>query len=239
MFKKNNKNSICIIGVGRFGSAVIDELLNQDIPILAIDFDEKELSKYANIPLITTIIGDASDLKTLQKLGINEIETVIVGTPNNIEIVAILLELNVEHIIARASSDGHARVLKQIGVNLIVRPEKESGTRTALIATNSNFIKFSRSLTELGDGFVIGSTQLLDAKYTNIPLKNLQFNRFNVSIILVKRANESFLPTADFVLNLGDELTIVGEISNVTKIFGLLNAQNNNEKNKQTKWRKY
>mgnify|MGYP003485909854 CR=1 FL=1 len=29
MFKKNNKNSICIIGVGRFGSAVIDELLNQ------------------------------------------------------------------------------------------------------------------------------------------------------------------------------------------------------------------
>ncbi|MBR2055813.1 MAG: NAD-binding protein, partial [Mycoplasmataceae bacterium] len=79
MFKKNNKNSICIIGVGRFGSAVIDELLNQDIPILAIDFDEKELSKYANIPLITTIIGDASDLKTLQKLGINEIETVIVG----------------------------------------------------------------------------------------------------------------------------------------------------------------
>ncbi|MBR3571360.1 MAG: TrkA C-terminal domain-containing protein, partial [Mycoplasmataceae bacterium] len=93
--------------------------------------------------------------------------------------------------------------------------------------------------TELGDGFVIGSTQLLDDKFTNIPLKNLQFNRFNVSIILVKRANESFLPTADFVLNLGDELTIVGEISNVTKIFGLLNAQNNNEKNKQTKWRKY
>ena len=238
MFKKNNKNSICIIGVGRFGSAVIDELLNQDIPILAIDLDEKELSKYANMPLITTIIADASDFKTLQKLGINEIETVIVGTPNNIEIVAILLELNVEHIIARASSDGHARVLKQIGVNLIVRPEKESGTRTALIATNSNFIKFSRSLTELGDGFVIGSTQLLDDKFTNIPLKNLQFNRFNVSIILVKRANESFLPTADFVLNLGDELTIVGEISNVTKIFGLLNAQNNNE-NKKTKWRKY
>lgn len=237
MFKKNNKNSICIIGVGRFGSAVIDELLNQDIPILAIDLDEKELSKYANMPLITPIIADASDFKTLQKLGINEIETVIVGTPNNIEIVAILLELNVEHIIARASSIGHARVLKQIGVNLIVRPEKESGTRTALIATNSNFIKFSRSLTELGDGFVIGSTQLLDAKYTNIPLKNLQFNKFNVSIILVKRANESFLPTGDFVLNLGDELTIVGKISNVTKVFGLLNEQYT--QNKQAKWRKY
>ncbi|MBR3347829.1 MAG: TrkA family potassium uptake protein, partial [Mycoplasmataceae bacterium] len=194
--------------------------------------------KYANMPLITTIIADASDFKTLQKLGINEIETVIVGTPNNIEIVAILLELNVEHIIARASSIGHARVLKQIGVNLIVRPEKESGTRTALIATNSNFIKFSRSLTELGDGFVIGSTQLLDAKYTNIPLKNLQFNKFNVSIVLVKRANESFLPTGDFVLNLGDELTIVGKITNVTKIFALLNEQYTTE-NKRTKWRKY
>lgn len=223
---KKTKNNICVIGIGRFGSAILNELIEQDISVLAIDVDEKQLSNYLDYPLITTIVADAIDIKTLQSLGIDEIETVIVATPNNIEIVATLLELNIEHIIARAASSRHARVLKQIGVDLIIRPEQETGTRTALIAANANFIKFSKSLTELGNGFVIGSSQVLNTKLVNKELKNLKLNKFGITLVLVKRDNETFLPSADLMFNLGDELMVVGKIVDVTKFFGVLNENN-------------
>ena len=74
-------NNICVIGAGRFGSAVVDQLIEQDEPVLVIDFDEKQLSKYSSFPLITSITADAADIKALQSLGIDEIETVIVATP--------------------------------------------------------------------------------------------------------------------------------------------------------------
>lgn len=220
---KKKKNNVCVIGIGRFGSAVVDELLNQDIPVIAIDMNEKELSRYSNIPLVTPIVADASDIKILQEIGVDEIETVIVGTPNNIEIVATLLELNLENIIARAATIRHARVLKQIGVDLIVRPEIEAGTRTALIAANANFIKFSKSLTELGNGFVIGSFQLLNFNFVNKSLKDLKLNNFNITLVLIKRGNETILPNANVYLNLGDELTVVGKIEHVTKFSEIVN----------------
>lgn len=228
MKRKKSKGNICVIGIGRFGSAIVDELIAQDIPALIIDENEKELTKYSNYPLITCIVADASDINVLQSLGVNEIETVIVAISNNIEIVAILLELNIQHIIARASSNRHARVLKQIGVDMIVRPEVETGIRTALIAANSNFIKFSKTLTELGNGFVIGSSHLLNNSFINKELRNLKFNKYGITLVIIKRGNETFLPSADSTFNIGDELVVVGKISNVTKFFGIINEKSNN-----------
>lgn len=220
---KSKKNNICVIGCGRFGSAIVDELIQQDKSVMIIDQNDKTMAKYQSQSLVTTFILDASDINTLQSIGIDEIETVIVATPDNIEIVAVLLELNIEHIIARASSSRHARVLKQIGVDMIVRPEIETGIRTALIATNSNFIKFSKTLTELGNGFVIGSSQILNSKYINIELKDLKFNKLGVSLVLVKRGYETFMPLANTKFSLGDELTVAGKVSSITKFFGLIN----------------
>ncbi len=229
---KKNRNNICVIGLGRFGFAVVSELIEQDIPVLVIDSDEKRLARFSNYPSVTTIVADASDPKILESLGINEIETIIVAISNNIDIIAILLELNIENIIARSSSSSHARILRQIGVDYIVRPEYESGTRTALIATNINFIKFSKSLTELGDGFVIGSTQILNNNYVGIELKNMHLNKLGLTLVLYKRDNQTHLPSANAKFQIGDELVVVGKIRDVTNFFGVLNSSLNQDEAK-------
>nr|WP_318029006.1 NAD-binding protein [Mycoplasmopsis bovis] len=87
-------------------------------------------------------------------------DTVVVAVSDNIEIVAALLELNVKNLIVRAKSKTHARVLKQIGANVIIQPEYEAGVRTALIAANPNFMRFSQNLQEIGDNFVMGTNLL-------------------------------------------------------------------------------
>ncbi|MGL5357765.1 MAG: potassium channel family protein [Metamycoplasmataceae bacterium] len=218
-----SKKDICLIGAGTFGEAVVKQLNKLNKRVLVIDKDETAIS-LINSEYNSLAVLEASDLRALKSIGIEEFETVIVGVSDNIEIIAALLEIGIKSIIARAKTKRHARVLHQIGVNIIIRPESESGTRTALIAANSNFLKYSSSLNELGDNFVIGSSYVNNQELIDIPLKQLKFNNRGITVILVKRKKEpSVLPTADLTLKINDQITVVGKINDVTEFFGYMN----------------
>nr|WP_307915076.1 NAD-binding protein [Mycoplasmopsis bovis] len=92
------------------------------------------------------VVADATNIKALKALNIAEMDTVVVAVSDNIEIVATLLELNVKNLIVRAKSKTHARVLKQIGANVIIQPEYEAGVRTALIVLILTYMRFSHKL---------------------------------------------------------------------------------------------
>ena len=217
------KKDIAVIGIGKFGEAIVFELINLKRFVLAIDADEtklKRISRHTN-----TIVADGSDIEGLKYLGLDKFKTVVVAASDNIEIVASLIELGVNHIIAKARSISHERVLKQIGVDVIVRPESEAGIRTALVATNANFIKFSESLQEVGDGYAIGSTIVNDEKWLNIPFKSLGLGKLGVSAVSIKRKNKILLVNGDLELEKGDILMIIGKFDNITNVFGELNDE--------------
>ncbi len=219
---RKKKDDICVIGAGRFGSAVIGQLSKMNCSILLIDKDEESLKNFSDM-VQKIVIADAADMRALKALNVQEIDTVVVAVPENIEIVATLLELKVKNIIARATSKRHARVLQQIGVNVIIRPEYEAGVRTALLAANPNFIKYSANLKEIGDGFVMGTTLLTNPKLIDKEIKNLNFYDSGISIVLIKRGAENILPNGLTVLKEGDLITILGKVEDVTQAFGLLN----------------
>ncbi|AIA29528.1 potassium uptake protein KtrA [Mycoplasmopsis californica HAZ160_1] len=223
MRKKLNQN-IAVIGAGRFGSAVINQLLTMNVSLLLIDRDEKNLKPFAN-RVDKLVVADGADPISLEALGIKDIDIVVVATNDNTEIVAALTELQVNNIIARAQSERHANVLRQIGVKTIISPEKEAGVRTALIAANPNFAKYSLGLQELGDGFVMGTTLLTSDKFINKTLKEAKFVEKGVSVVLIKRGAENILPSGYTMLQQGDLITILGKVSDVTHVFGILNKE--------------
>ncbi|WP_027120613.1 potassium channel family protein [Mycoplasmopsis lipofaciens] len=223
MRKKNNED-ICVIGANRFGGAVIGQLSKMNRSLLIIDKDEEVLKTYTDIAQ-KIVIADAADMRALKALNIQDMDTVVVTVPNNIEIVAALLELKVKNIIARATSRRHARVLEQIGVNVIVRPEYEAGVRTALIAANPNFIKYSKNLQEIGDDFVMGTTLITNQTLVNKSIKDVNFHEYGISVVLIKRGVEIILPNGLTTLKYNDLLTILGKVEDVTHAFGILNKQ--------------
>ncbi|MDJ1645887.1 TrkA family potassium uptake protein [Mycoplasma sp. M5725] len=219
------KQNICVIGAGRYGQAVITQLNKLNQNIVAIDNDEKRLQAVSEL-VDTLYVMDAADMRALNSIGIKNYETVIVCMPNNLEVVAALLELQVENIIARATSKRHARVLKQIGVDLIVRPEYESGIRTAIIATNKNFINYSKNLQEIGSGYVIGTTKVNNSRFENKKLRYLNFYEVGINVIVVKDDNSTFLPTGNTILKKNDAITFVGHVDKVSKFIALMNEEN-------------
>lgn len=219
----SNKNDICVIGIGKLGSAIVNHLVQLRRHVFAIDNEEEKLIQVSRIT--STAIADAADIEALKALGIPQFNTVIVAAENNVEIVAALVELGVKYIIAKARSKRHERVLRQIGVNVVVNPDVEAGVRTALIATNSNFIKYSELLQEVGDGYTIGSTIVNNIQWLDKPLAELKFSSFGCSVVSVKRNSKIYLPNGQLKLEADDLVTIIGKISDVTKIFGELNDE--------------
>ncbi|AWX69658.1 potassium channel family protein [[Mycoplasma] anseris] len=222
LFKKTR--NICIIGLGRFGTAVAEQLLgdrSNNIRLVLIDINEKNLIKFKD-QVDSIYVADSADKHALEAVNIDAFDAVIVSTSDNIEIVAALAEAGVKKIIARANSKRHANVLKQIGVHLIISPEDEAGKKTALLVANQSFAKYSQSINEIQEGYVTGSLFVLNPKIVNKKIKDLGFrNKYEVSLILIKRGNESFLPEGDFEIKQNDLITIIGKVENVTKVFDI------------------
>ncbi|MCK5806842.1 MAG: TrkA family potassium uptake protein [Mycoplasmataceae bacterium] len=228
-----NKRDICVIGIGRYGQSIVEQLIELRKSVLALDISETKLVRVARIT--NTAIVDGSDIEGLRALGLEKFSTVIVAASENIEIVASLIELGVKHIIAKAKSTSHERVLRQIGVDVIVKPEVEAGVRTALIATNSTFIKYSELLQEVGDGYAIGSTVVSDMHYINRPLSQLKLSKLGVSVVSIKRNLKVVIPNGETRLKNGDSITLIGKVPNLTKTFAELNDEGSTRMLKLTK----
>ena len=124
-----------VIGLGRFGTEVALWLSQHHYPILAIDIN-RNLVQDISKDVDNALSFDSTNESALREARIEEIDTVICAIgdhniQNNILTTALLKQLGVQRIIARASTDLHARILKVVGADEVVNPEKEMGLRTA------------------------------------------------------------------------------------------------------------
>ncbi|BBU47528.1 TrkA family potassium uptake protein [Mycoplasmopsis felis] len=220
--KYKHSEEIAVIGLGRFGQAVVEQLIKLGKSITIIDEDEDKLKIYAD-DVERLIVGDAAETKLLKSIGIEKFGTVVVAVPENIDIISALLELKVKNIIGRAIDRRRARILKQIGVDVIVRPEYETGIRTALIAANPNFYRFSQNLQELGDDFVLGTTIVKNKNICQKAIKDLDLNNRGINIVLIKTNGKNHRPVGNSFINEGDVVTVIGQTHDVTSAFEWFN----------------
>src|SRR5690554_2637550 len=128
------RKTFAVIGLGQFGKSVLNELINLDYEVLAVDIKEERINEVASIAS-HAIICDTTDEEALINIGIKNIDHVVVAIGENVQASIltslILKELNVKEITVKAQSDYHARVLNKIGITDIIHPEKDMGKKIA------------------------------------------------------------------------------------------------------------
>ncbi|MCX5922071.1 MAG: TrkA family potassium uptake protein [Candidatus Dependentiae bacterium] len=125
----------CVIGLGRFGYQVATGLAEHGIEVLAIDSQENLVASIKD-HVTHAICMRVTDEASLRSVGIDEMDTVIVATGENfaesVLITALLKKrLKMPKVIARAINDIHQDILKLVGADEIVLPEREIGNRLA------------------------------------------------------------------------------------------------------------
>ena len=132
-----------VIGLGRFGSNLAKTLYKLGNQVLALDMDKQKVEKIKD-EVTEAIIADAKDVETLSEFIDKDIDTVILATGTDIEMsvlsVLYLKQIGVKHIIAKAKNDDHGRILKSLGVEEVIYPERDIAERLAESLNMSSLI---------------------------------------------------------------------------------------------------
>ena len=131
-----------VLGLGRYGRSVAEELVNNGAEVLAVDIDQSNVnSAIETIPVCKC--ADITEPEAIKRLGIANIDVVIVAMASNLEasVMAITLckEAGVETIVAKCGNEMHQKILSRVGADKVIFPEKESGARLAKKLLTSGF----------------------------------------------------------------------------------------------------
>lgn len=212
-----------VIGLGNFGRKVCEVLAEKGGKVLAIDVDPDLIEGVKN-QVTQAILLDSTDENALGQVPFEDVEVAVVAFGDNIEssiiTTALLKKVGIPYIVARAGSDIHQQVLKQVGADEVINIEIEEGRRLAqkLIAPevlDRISITESISVAELyvPKSFVGQSLDKLDLR------KKLRVNIISIRRIVLSvdeegnpvKNEEVVFPEAAEVLKESDLLLVVGK----------------------------
>ncbi len=127
--------SMLVIGAGRFGKNLAVKLTELHNEVMLVDMDEEAVQKLES--LVTRVqIGDCMDRDVLAQLGVRNFDVCFVCISDNfqssMEITSLLKELGAPYVVAKSDREIHAGLLKKIGADDVVYPERDMAQRTAV-----------------------------------------------------------------------------------------------------------
>ena len=146
------KKSIAVLGMGRFGQFLTAELSKNGADVLIADDNEETVRRFANM-VSCAIKADLNDPDVIRGLGLQGVDTAVVSMGSSLDAsimcVMVAKELGVPHVIAKAASLRMGEILRRVGADEIIYPEKESAELTARRLMSSDFLDFFNLGSEL------------------------------------------------------------------------------------------
>ncbi|EID78259.1 TrkA-N domain-containing protein [Rhodococcus opacus RKJ300 = JCM 13270] len=200
-----------VLGLGRFGKSLALELMEQGTEVLGIDSSDAVVQKISH-RLTHAAVADTTDEESLRQLSVHDYDRAVVGIGSDLEAslltASALINLAVPNVWAKAISNAHAKILHQIGVAHVVRPEHDMGKRVAHLVRGRmmDYIEFD-------DGFAMVKTTPPAVMVGKRLGETTVRSTYGVTVVAIKRPGEGFTyATADTVLAPGDTIIVSGRV---------------------------
>lgn len=137
------RKQYAVFGLGSFGESVAVTLQELGCEVVVVD---NHMERIENIsPYVSYAVqADIEDPEVIRSLGARNLDGVVVAVADDMEasIMATLVskEIGVPYVLAKAKNDLHAKVLKKIGADSIIFPEKEIGQSVARNLVSGEFV---------------------------------------------------------------------------------------------------
>lgn len=210
-----------VIGLGRFGRAVVHNLALEGQDVLAIDRDPERL-KLVDREAESTLCLDTTEEQALISTPLGRIATVVVTIGSrapeaSLLTVAVLKELHVPRIVARAFDSRHARLLLELGAHEILNPEDEMAQRFAMRLAHPG----------IADQMRLGEVRVADVElpeaFVGLSLEELALGaKYDAVLLALRRGSESIVdPGLDQRIESGDRAILMGPGASLERISGL------------------
>jgi trk system potassium uptake protein TrkA len=210
---------VLVVGLGRFGSALVEELFDTDCELIVIDRSSDAVDACKAFAS-AAFVADAADPRVLESVGVRDVDVAVVTAGESFEAVVLcvsqLSQLGVKTIFARATNDRQAHVLRAVGATRAVQVENEMGRRLAVQVLNPgaahlmDFAMHFRVVPWTVTKPFVGKT-LAEAKLREYELNVLGYLRAGAGTSAAKAKPRMELPPPDYRIAAGDTLVLVGD----------------------------
>lgn len=217
--RKDNQQ-FAVIGLGRFGRSVCATLHKFGYQVLATDISEKRVSD----ALTEQIVGhalqlDSTEPAALKEAGIFEFDTVIVAIGNYIQ-ESIVTTLNVKeggvpHVVAKASTEVHCKLLTRVGADHVVFPEFEAGRALARTLTKPSILeRFDLD----PDNSIVEA--IVPDEFHGKTIAELQLrNRYGLNLLAISNDGKFLInPEPDKRLQKGSAMVVIGSNKDINRL---------------------
>lgn len=223
---KNNVFKIIIVGCGKVGHTLTEQLAREGHDLTVIDTNETVIQNVTEVIDVMGVCGNGASLRVLEDAGVKDADLVIALTGSdelNLLCCTIAKKAGGEiSAIARVRNPDYSEELAylrtQLGLSMIVNPELEAAREIARLLSNPQALEIS--------SFAKGHAELVRFK---IPAGNVLSGRslmqlspifkFGFLVCAVERAGSVVIPDGSFVLHEGDEITIIVASQDMHSIF--------------------
>lgn len=217
---RTENKQFAVIGLGRFGKAVCSTLHGMGYEVLGVDSDETKVTQALTDRISSHVLQlDSTEPSALAEAGIFEFETVIVAIGNylaeSITTTLNLKEGGVTYVIAKASSETHLKLLKKVGADHVVFPEREMGCSLARILTRPSILERfdldpDHSIVEL----------VVPEKFDGKTISDLELrHKYGLNLLAVSRADKFEInPQPNERLRRGELMVVIGSNKDIDRL---------------------
>lgn len=209
--------SVLVIGIGRFGYHLIDQLNKAGDEIMAVDSSEERINPVLGM-VTSSLIGDATDENFIKSLGVSNFDVCFVAIgdkfQSSLETTSLLKENGAKYVVARASRSVQEKFLLRNGADSVVFPERQLAEWSAIRYCSATVVDY---LEYPGD-YSIFEVKVPKA-WIGKSLVDLGIrNKLHLNILSVRRDGNPILEfPADMVFIEGDTVTVFGADKDLKK----------------------
>jgi trk system potassium uptake protein TrkA len=217
-----------VIGLGRFGYTVAITLANSGAEVIAIDTDANVINEVSNTVSIAVCMNSV-DRDGLLAHGLDSTDAAVVAIGQNFEAnvltTALLKDIGVNKVVARAGTDIQKRILELIGADQVIFPEDAIGVRVAQSLLSSRIVDITSLFEGLSVAQVVVPKDLVGKRIGEIKFRQ----KYKCNIVVIKRKTDqsdisseakryNVLPEPDDQIRMGDILVVVGTEKDIEKL---------------------
>ncbi len=204
------RKSIAVLGLGQFGMTVAKELAALNHEVLGVDIDSEIVQRIS--PYIThAVIADTTDEEALRSLSLKQFDAVVIAigynTQANLLTTMLVKELDAAYIVAKAENHLQGKMLKKMGVDMVIYPDNDMAKRLAQSLIREYVVDYLQLSSSIGlveietPNFLIGKT-LIESELRE---------KFNLSVVAIRKGEEiQAPPKPNMPLTATDKLLIIG-----------------------------
>ncbi len=228
---------IIIVGGGKVGYTLAQQLATEEHDIILIDSDAEVLNHADETLDIMCIRGNGASVEILREANISETDLLIAVTDGdelNMICCVIGKKLGAKFTVARIRNTDYSneyKMLKQeLELNMVINPEMDAADEIARMIqfpSATNVETFANNMLEMVEFRVLETDPIVNIKLMDLTKKLPS----KVLFCAVRKDDEITIPKGNFTFCADDTVYVIGERKDINKFFNYLGRSSHRAKN--------